>query len=162
MNAVVYLGALVAVPLLLALALRVSSVYLFASVAAGGMLSRYLSDDASFVIKTLVKKQDPTMIMQIGLLLVPVVLTLFLLRKTLQPARIVLEFLPLLASVGMLVVILLPLLPATFSNQISATPYGKILHNSQDVVIGVAILLNLSLLWLMHRAKSAEGHRKHH
>jgi hypothetical protein len=165
MNPFVIVGLLAGVPLVLALVLRVSSRYLFASIAAGGLLVQYLADDAVIVVNTFLKNRDPTMAVRIGLLVLPVLLTMLFLRKTLKTSRLVLELLPLLASVAMLALLVLPHLPTSVQAQVRDMPYGNILHQSEDVVIGAAVILNLGLMWLLGKPHSDDHggkSKKHH
>jgi hypothetical protein len=160
MDPLIVLGVLAGAPLALALVLRVSAVYMFASVAAGGLLVEYLSDDVVLAADTFLKNKDPQLVVHLTLLFLPVALTLFFLRKTLKSSRFLLEFVPLVASVAMLVVLAMPQLPKNLHNDILTTPYGKLVDQSEHVVIGAAALLNLGLMWLFGR-KGPEGHSGH-
>ena len=161
MNPLILVGIVAGAPLVLAFVSRASSVYLFASVAAGGLLVEYLADDVTLAVNTFAKNGDPTMAVHLALLLIPVVLTWLFLRGTLKASKLVLELIPLLASVAMLVVLLVPELPSDIQRQLMTTPYGRVMHQSQDVV-GAAVLLNLGLMWVLRRKRKADdAHGRH-
>jgi hypothetical protein len=160
MTPLITLGLLAGVPLALALLARVSAVYLFVSILAGSLLAQYLSDDVVVVLELFRKSGNPLIAVRLALVVLPVVLTLIFLRKTLKASRLLLELLPLLLCIGMLVVIVLPLLPLSLGAQVTATPYGKVLDTSHDALIGATILCNLSLMWLTSRQKHNEHGRR--
>jgi hypothetical protein len=152
-------GAAIVVPVFLALVFRVHAVHVFMSVCAGYLLQMALSDSVDLVLATLVKGSNSVVAARVGLLVIPVILTLFLLRKT-QGRSVVFQFMPLIFSGMLLGNLLLPLSSPAFSQGIYNSAYGASIRQSQDLVTAVAVVSNLVLAWTLFKAK---GHRgKHH
>jgi hypothetical protein len=162
MDSLILLAAIAGVPVLVALVFRVSAVFLFLSLAAGSLLVTYVGDDASLALGTLVRGQNTNLIAQFGLLLLPVALTLLLLRKTMPRSRLLLHV-PVLVVTGLaLAALALPFLDAAAQEKIFANEYGNMLRESQDVAVGAAAILALLLMWLTGRHKEDKKHKKHH
>ncbi len=151
-------GAIIVVPVFLALVFRVHAVHVFMSICAGYLLQMALSDSVDLVLATIIKGSNSVIAARVGLLVLPVILTLFLLRKT-QGRSVVFQFIPLIFSGMLLGNLLLPLLAPGFSQSIYDSTYGGSIRNSQDLVTAVAVVSNLVLSWTLFKTK---GHSKHH
>jgi hypothetical protein len=160
MNAAIILGVLAGVPVVLALIRRVSAVLLFLSVAGGSLLVTHLSDDATLVSRMVSRSANVPMITSIVLLVLPVLLTLLLLKKTMPRSKLLLHIIPLLATGLSLAVLALPLLPSHMQAELFAAPYGAPLKNSQDLVIGGTTVLVLLLMLIAHRHKEDKGKKR--
>lgn len=152
------MGVIAALPFLLALAFRVSSVLVLVSMLAGDMLVKFLSDDATLALSAVTKTQYVSVIAQITLLVLPIILTLLILRRSLARSRVVLHILPLAANGLLFFVLLLPLLPSGTQGDILHNPISKQVHSFQDLIVGATILLNLFVMWITYR--SHDGHHK--
>lgn len=152
-------GAIIVVPVFLALVFRVHAVFVFMSVCAGYLLQMALSDSVDLVLATLIKGSNSVIAARVGLLALPVILTLFLLRKT-QGRSVVFQFIPLIFSGMLLANLLLPLLTPGFSQNIYNSAYGDSIRNSQDLITAVAVVSNLALAWTLFKTKTHRG--KHH
>lgn len=162
MDALIILALIAGIPVLLALLLRVSGVFLFLSLASGNLLLLYLGDDAGLASSMLVRGQNSYMIAQLVLLVLPIVLSLFLLKRTLPKAKILLH-LPLLATTGLaLATLALPLFDSNTQAKVFATQYGGMLRDYQDVIIGSAAVLALLVMWFTYRHKTEDKHKKRH
>lgn len=156
MMPLVFLGLLIGVPVLLALLLRVNAVFLFLSLAVGELLVRYLGGEVLLAVNAFVRGEFVSIAVPITLLLGPVVLTLFILRKTLTHTRILVQLVPLL-FVGLAIAsLVVPLLPAYTQQEIYSQPLGDVLRQSQAIIIAVAAVLSLLLAWQAHKP---HGHR---
>ena len=162
MDSLILLAVIAGLPVLLALFLRVSSVFLFLSVAAGSLLVTYVGDDAGLALTMIIRGQNTTLIAQFGLQLLPVVISLLFLRKTLPKSKVLLH-LPAIVATGLaLAALLLPYLDSKVQQQIYANYYGNILRESQDVVVAGAALLVLMIMWTTYRHKDDKKSKKHH
>jgi hypothetical protein len=162
MNSLILLAAIAGVPVLLALFLRVSAVYLFLSTAAGSLLVNYVGDDASLALGMMVRGQNTNLIAQFGLLFLPVVLSLLFLRKTMPKSKLLLHIVPLLATGLTIAVLALPFFDSNAQSQIYADRYGDMFKDSQDVIVGGTSILILLLTWLTLKHKEDKKHKKHH
>jgi hypothetical protein len=164
MDPLIIAGALAGVPILLALVFRVSAVFVFLSVAAGGLLVNVVGDDASLAAGMWVRNNQHTqMITSFALLLVPVALTLLFMRKTLPRSKFLLHLIPLAATGLALTVLALPILPSGMEQQLFSNRYGDMLKDAQDVIVAAAAVLTLALAWATYRHKEekASKHGKH-
>lgn len=155
----VIIGAIAVAPILLALIFRVHGLFLFLSVCIGYFLQFSLSDDVDLALAAIVKGSNSMMIAQFTLLLVPIVLTLFLLRKTAGKGML-LQIAPLILTGCFLAVIALPLLPSGMEQSIYDSPYGSNIKGAQDLVIAAAVVSNLLLMWALFKQGHEKG--KHH
>lgn len=161
MDSLILLAAIAGIPVLLALLFRVSGVFLFLSVAAGNLLVLYLGDDAGLALGMMVRGQSANVLAQFILLLLPVALSLLLLKKTLPKSKVLLHA-PLLIATGLtLTALALPLLDSNAQEKVFANQYGNILRESQDIIVGVAAMLALLIMWLTYRHKGEKKHKKH-
>jgi hypothetical protein len=155
----IVLGGFVAVPVLLALIFRVNAVYIFLSICVGYFLQFALSDDVDLVLATIIRGSDTVVAARIGLLTLPVVATLFALRKTVGKS-FVFQFIPLILSGMFLATLALPLLPPNFEQSVYSSQFGGGIKSSQDLIVAGAVAMNLILAWTLFKHKG--DHRKHH
>lgn len=148
-------------PLLLSLVLRVNAVMVFLAVIAGSLLERSAGDSVELALAMVLRDMPVAPIAHITLLVLPVVLTLFFLRKTLKSSQFLLHIVPLALSCAVFAALLFALLPGGIRAEVYADSIGGIIRQSSDLVTSVAVVLNMLLAWrVFHRAKS--GHGKHH
>lgn len=161
MDSLILLAVIAVVPILLGLLFRVNAVFLFLSAAAGYILVQYIADDASLALDMIVRTPHNTLYAQLGVLIAPTLVTLFLLRRT-MPKTAGLLHIPLVVASGLaLAAMALPLLDSQAQEKIFANQYGAMLRDSQDIVIGAAAGLALIVMWLTSRHKE-EKKKKHH
>jgi|ERR1700741_47136 len=151
-------AAIVAAPVLLALLFRVNAVFVFMSIAAGYLLQMSLSDSVDLLVATFIRNSNSLVIARVVLFVLPVALTLILLRKTVGRS-LVFQFIPLLFSGMMLGVLLLPLLSPGFSQSVYSTQYGGSIRSSSDLVTAIAVASNIILAFMLF--KQHGGHKKH-
>jgi uncharacterized membrane protein YuzA (DUF378 family) len=162
MNSLILLGALVVLPIIAAFILRVNAILLFFSIMAGGLLTKFLGDDATLALGAFVRGEAASMYSQLILLLLPVVVTLFFGRKSLTASKILFNIPAIILNGLVIGVLALPLLSNGLEKQLVGTEPGSMLRNMQDIIVGLAVLLNLLLLWVTFRHKSEGKHKKHH
>lgn len=153
------IGAVALVPVLLALVFRVNALFVFASICMGYFLQFALSDDVDLALATIIRGSNSMIIARFALLALPIVLTLFLLRKTAGKGTL-LQIAPLILSGCLLAVITLPLLPPGTEQAIYDSPYGGNIKGAQDLVLAAAAVSNLLLMWALFKHGHEKG--KHH
>lgn len=161
MDAIIILGAIAGAPVLVALLLRVNSVFLFLSAVAGNLFVQYISDDAELVAGIVIKGANVPTATRFALLFLPVVLTIFFMRKTMQKSKVLLHLLPLVATGLTIGVFALPLMASSAQDQIFASAYGDIIRDTQDVAVSAAAFLTLLLVWATYRHKEGKHGKKH-
>lgn len=150
---------IVGAPVLLALLFRVNAVYMFMSVAAGYLLQMSLSDSVDLLVATFIPRSNSLVIARVALFVVPILLTLFLLRKTIGRS-LIFQIIPLIFSGMTLGVLLLPLLTPGFSQSVYDSQYGGSIRSSSDLVTAIAVASNMILAYMLF--KSRANHKKHH
>ena len=151
-------GAIVGAPVLLALVMRVNAVYVFMSIAAGFLLQMSLSDSVDLLVATFLRGSNSLVIARVGLLVLPILLTIILLRKTIGRS-LLFQIIPLLFSGMMLGVLLLPLLTPGFSQAVYNTQYGDSIRSASDLVTAIAVASNMILAYMLFKGT---GGRKNH
>jgi hypothetical protein len=161
MMPLVLIGAIAGLPILLGLFLRVNAALLFLSVAAGALLQRAMGDSTELAMATFLRDAPVSYIADIGLLVLPVVLTILFLRKSAKKSQVLLQLLPLVTVGLAFAALLLPLLPPHTQSEIYGLSFGSVVKQSQDLIIAVAVVLNLLLAFRVFRhEESPKG--KHH
>lgn len=158
----VLIASIAGIPALLSLLLRVNAVFVFLSIAAGNLLVLYLGRDAGNVGEMFIKGSNGPMIAQLAVLGLPLLLTFIFLRKTLPTSKILLHFLPVVASGIMLAALTLPILPSDLQGQVFGSAVGPYFKNSQGLIVGAASVLTLLLTWFTYRSREDHSGKKHH
>lgn len=152
-------AAIVVVPVLMALILRVNAVFVFLSICAGYMLQLSLSDSVDLVIATLVHGSNSIVTARLVLLGLPVIITLLMLRRS-QGRSLLFQFIPLIFSGMLLGMLVLPLLPPAFAQSVYASQAGSNIKQSSDLVIALSAISNLALAFMLFKVSG--HHKKHH
>ncbi len=153
------LSAIAAVPIVAALLWRVNSIILFTSVAVGDLLVRHLGDDSSVALSSFYRGANASMAAKLGLLFLPVVLTLMFGRHSLSKTKVVLHFIPIVATGVVLALLTLPLLSTSFQASVYNSPFGPNIRNIQDVAIAGAGIASLLVAWITnHKSPHSKKH----
>lgn len=160
------LGAIVLVPVLLLMVLRINATLVFLSLCLGNVLVQFVAPDANSFM-ALFSAHVPKGVdtgnntIKIALLLLPVVLTALFMIKTIRGhGKLALNLLPA-AGVGLLGgLLVVPLLPGGLSHNIIASPLWSQAQRAQDLIVGASALICLLVLWLQ-RPKTGGHNDKH-
>ena len=155
----IIIGAVALVPVLLALIFRTHALHVFISICAGYFLQFALSDDVDLALATIIKGSNSMVVARFVLLGLPIILTLFILRKSAGRSQLF-QLLPLIFSGLFLAAITLPLLPPGTEQAVYDSPYGANIRGAQDLIIAGAVVSNLVLMWTLFKQKHEKG--KHH
>lgn len=157
--AYIILGVVLGLPLVLGLIFRVNTSFLFFSMLAGELLSRYFADDAELVIRLVVRNPAIQPYVELGLLLAPVILTALFLRKTLSKGRMIIYVIPYLITGFVLAAFALPMLPEPLQDQTRTVQVGERLLEGHETIVGAVVFVQLVTLWAMNRTH--EHGKKH-
>jgi hypothetical protein len=160
MSPLILLGLLAGVPLVLLTLLRVKPLYIFVSTVTGYLWVQYLGEPADLTLRSLVRVDHPDVVARIGLLLIPVVLTLILMRKSLPTSALPFQFFLLVANSLLLAVLIINLLPSGVQTTLYATNAGNVVRQANDVLIAGVAGLHVLVMWIM-RPKHHDAHSKH-
>jgi hypothetical protein len=167
----IILGAIVVVPIVLLMVLRINAALVFLSLCLGDVLVQFVSGDtnsfaALFSSSHNVQKfANSDSGFKLLLLLLPVVLTAIFMIRTIKGGRLALNILPA-AGVGLLGgLLVVPLLSAGLAHNIIDSSLWAQAKRAQDLIVGASALVCLLVLWLQ-RPKTGGGgdekHGKHH
>jgi hypothetical protein len=162
------LAAIVLVPVVLLMILRVNAALVFLSLCLGDVLVQFIANDASSFLTTFSGSHTVTSVttsnsnVKIALLLLPVILTaVFMIRTVQGTSRLLLNALPA-AGVGLLgALLIVPLLPPGTAHNIIDSSLWTQVQRAQVLIVGASALVCLLVLWLQ-RPKTGGKHRKHH
>lgn len=158
MDSYVILGILVGLPLLLALLFRVSAVFLFTSVASGALLTQYFADDASLVLNAFFTHSNVDQYVKLVLLVLPVLLTVYFLRKTLSGTQILFHLVPLVVTSAAFAALVMTALPGGVRYDLMNNSAGKVLESSQNLLVAASSILTLLLMWFTMRHHKGKRH----
>jgi hypothetical protein len=165
MPPLILLGLITGLPLIIFLILRVKPLYIFVSLVTGYFLVTMLGDMAELTFSAVVHTSQSDVIVNVGLLLLPLIITLFLMRKTLSKAALPFQFILLVANALLLAELLVPLLSPGTQGAIYATQIGSIFRQAHDVVIAGVAGLHVLVMWIMrpkHQGEHGHHGKKHH
>ncbi len=162
MTPLLIIAVITLLPVVLALVLGVNSVFLFLSVVVGTLLQAHLTDSVSLALSSFVRSGQTDTIAAIGLLVLPVVLTLIILRKSAKMSTLVLQLAPIVFTGLVFGYAVLGQLSGSFQDQVYTSQFGGNIKQASDVVIATAAVLNLLLAWSLYRRKHDPKHSKHH
>lgn len=165
MSPLITLGLIVGLPLLLFIVLRVKPLYIFVSIVTGYFLMSLLGDTAALTFGSMIRSSNSDTMIKLALLLLPLILTLFLMRKTLSAAAIPFQLILLVANALMLAEFVVPLLSPGTQHAIYNTQIGSIFKQASDLIIAGAAVLHVIVMWIMRpRHHGEHGHhgKKHH
>jgi len=155
----IIIGAILALPLVLGLFLRVNTSHLFLSLLSGELLQRYFQDDVVLVVRSFIKNDAVAAYSGLIILLLPMVLTALFLRHTLSKGKAILNAVPLLITGIVFVAFAVPLLPEKPLLLVTETQLGKQVYKSTDLIVGLMVLLQLLSLWLLGRFSKEKNHK---
>jgi len=155
---------MVLVPVLVITLLRVNAAIAFMSLCLGSVLVAYVSSDVSGVFTSFSAKHDTlgtNQWIQLGLLLVPFVLTLLFTRASVRGSKRFINILPALAAGLLVALLLVPLLPADVQRHVHHLAAWRQLSNLQTSVILAGAAFSLLFLLFTHRPRGDEEGGKH-
>lgn len=162
MNSLVLFYVAAALPALLALVLGINTVLLFVAVASGVLLEQVFYDDAVLVVSGFMST-NPELVTRISLYVLPVLAVLLLLRKSSKPSKLLAQIVPIVLTSLMFAILLLGRIGGDFATAVYATPVGDTVRHFGDIIVTLAIVLNILTAWQLYRHKHEEKHgKKHH
>jgi len=167
MNPTIILGAIVLVPVVVLMLLRVNAAIVFLSLCLGAVLVQFTANDANDFLTTFSSSHTVTSVtttnsnIKIALLLLPVILTTIFMIKTIHgKSRLLLNILPAV-GVGLLgALLVVPLLPPDMAHDIIDSSLWSEVQKAQALIVGSSALVCLLVLWLQ-RPKTGGHKRKH-
>ena len=160
MSAMLMLALVAAAPVALTLFMRSNAAIVFFALCTGSVLERYASSSATLVANSVTTQSNTSSFVHIGLLVLPALITLVLLRKSISAAKTPLNVLPAVALGLVTALLVTPLLPGGVKANILNTEVWKQLNNYGDFIIAIGTGVALVVLALTYKIPKA--HKKHH
>jgi hypothetical protein len=154
---------IIGLPLGLTVLMRIKPTYVFISIVAGYFWAQYLGDSAELTIRSLVQVSHPEIVIRLGLLLAPLVLTLLFMRKSLPASALPFYFAVMAADSLLLATFLVPLLTPGTQGAIYQTHAGSVLRQAHDVTIAGVAAIHLLVMYITkpsHHGKARRGKHK--
>lgn len=157
-NAVII--AAIAVPAVIVVLLRVNAAVAFFSLCAGSLLVRYVGHEANLAGSFFSNSTALDPYSKLFLLLLPLVLTIVIMRKTIPAHKLAFNIVPAVA-IGLVGVLLaVPLLSGAAYDALTKTEGWHLLEASQEFVVIASVGVSLIALWLTKPL--GHGNRKKH
>lgn len=163
MISLILLFGIVLLPLLAILLLRSNGAVAFLSVCLGSVLSVMVASDVSdFVVGfTPINGAMVTDWVRVGLIVLPLLIGLFATRKSVSAAKQVINFVPALAAGLLLVLLVVPVLPAGIKQQVTDNNYWDIIVNLETIVLLAGAAASYVLFFFTRPHHKAEDEKKH-
>lgn len=164
MSPLIIIGLFAGGTFLLGLFLRIHTSALFLSIASGFLLATYVGDTASLVARSFVAADSTGMIARLVLFLLPMLLTMWLMRGSLGAPQMVMHFLPLVGCAAIVTVLGITFLPDATQSAVYGSFPGSILKQMPDALVGIGVAFQLLLMWMTARPRRnpPPHHRGHH
>ncbi len=160
MTPIILLFVLIGVPILLGIVFRVGAVYLYTSLLVGELLVKYVGDDAAVAVGGFVRGEYSQIVSSLLLLLIPIVVTVIMLRGTMPKSHILVQLPALISTGATLYIFAVPLLTGGVIGAVLESNIGKTVNSSQDIIIAVSGLIVVCTMWLTGRSHKRK-HKKH-
>lgn len=150
-------------PGLLMFFLRSNPAIAFLSLCAGGMLSTYVNSDLATTIDKFNSGTTSGDLVTLGLIVVPLLLSIILLAHTLPNSKTFLKYLiPAICTGGLLALLVAPYLPGVTNISLVDNSLWLQLQKSQAVIVGVGALSSLVVIWITRPKHGHGGDKKKH
>lgn len=158
----VILVAVVLLPVVLVLWWRSHAAIAFMALCLGSVLAAYASADVVDAITgfTPLSISDLTMWVKIGLLVLPLILSLLFTSKSVNGAKQIAGFVPALATGMLLAVLVMPFLPAEIQRQMRVGEVWDTLSNLQTATLLAGAFFSLLFLFVSHKKFNKEEPKK--
>lgn len=156
MEGEILLVSLVALPLVLGLVFRVATSHIFFSLMAGELLGRYFGHDIDANAKNISGTKMLAGYGEAILIILPLLLTAFFMKKTLSRGRSLLHIIPLAITGIICATFVLPTLPADVQKIVREVPVGDWLLDVNRMIVGAMVALQLASLWLFNRKEKSK------
>src|SRR6185312_6084320 len=157
-SAEIALIAMLVVPVAMIMLLRANATLVFLSLCLGSVVTQFLARDITDFAQMFFPQANlASYELQIGLVLVPALLTMLLMLRTLKGTRYLLNILPALAVGGLVPLLIVPLLPGFARQPIYHEHLWQGLSRAQGLIVGVGAMVSLLFLWVQRPKRAKES-----
>ena len=153
----------VAIPVIAIVLLRANAVMVFVGLAMGALLLHFVGNDANLVGLALSNNSgQAASYAKVAVLLIPALLCLFFLRKSVKGSGSLVNVLPAIGTSLVGVLLAAPLLPASAQAALVQTQSWSLLVREQEMIVIITSLgCLLLLLKSQHRPRDDKKHHRH-
>jgi hypothetical protein len=148
----------IAVPAIAIILLRSDAAVVLLSLCAGDLLVKYVGSDTTQAVAQ-ATHQNISGWAYVGLLLLPAVLSIVVLRKSVSSAKVPINLVTAIATGLVAVLLVTPLLPPHLNTQLTNNFLWNPLQQYQTGIISASIAIALVALWFSGHHHG--GHKKH-
>lgn len=161
MNQLIEIAGIVLAPVVLFSVLRIDATLVFLSLCMGDVLYKFIGNDLSSFVNAFYPRSNSvgSSTIEIGLILLPAVLTAVVMIKSVKVTRIILNVLPSLCTGLLALLIIEPLMSAGTKGAIERTNFWQHLIQAQTLVVGLSGIVIIVLLWAQHRQRHGKAHK---
>jgi len=154
---------LMLVPVLLIVLLRVNAAFVFLSLCLGDVLVQFTGNDAvSIFTGASINAQLPASTIKLLLLLLPAVLTVLFMIKTVKSKQKYFNVLPALGTGVLTSLFVVPQLPPGLSHAITHSNIWTQIQTYQSGLVAISTLICLLFLWTQRpKHEKEDKHKKH-
>lgn len=160
MTPLVLIALIAGIPVLIAILLRVSSIYLFLSIVCGYLLTEFVGETTALTVRSFFKTGQIELLTNLILFAAPILISLVMLRKTLTRRQFPLQIIPLLGNGLLILVLAIPLMTAGVRGTIMSNPTSHAVYQLTDIIVALSAVTHLALLWTIGKPDHHKG--KHH
>ena len=166
MDPTIYLIAMLVVPVLIFLFFRINAAIVFLSLCLGSVLVQFVGPDASTILSSAsarsVGQASNQYLVNLGILLLPVILTSVIMVKSVKGhAHVAYNLLPALGASALGTLLVVPLMAPGLTGTLMRLPLWTELESLQTLIISVSTLLTLLFLWMQRPKHSHDESGKH-
>lgn len=165
MTPVIVLAAIALAPVLLLMLLRINAPLVFLSLCLGDVLVQFVGKDVDALVGTF-SAQAPGetpdyATVKLILLLLPPVLTMLFMLKTVKKKALWINFLPALGVGALMALLVVPLLPSGISYDITSSDIWDQAQSYQGYIVGLTATVSLITIWMQRPKNHEDKHGKH-
>lgn len=143
MTPLILFALMIGIIFLLAYVLRVHSSPLFIGITSGYLLALFLADTDGYISFT---SSGELNIVVLAAFTFPVILTLWLMHKSMPTNQFIVQLLPQLGNSVLFFILLYPLLPADTQQNLLSDPLARTAINAADALVVFAVVVQLVLM----------------
>ena len=159
--ALALLIGIVGVPIVLMTVLRINAPLVFLSACLGSVLLQFVGKEAMTMVDLFAPgKTTSLQTVQLALVLIPIVLTMLFMIRSVKGNRVFVNIFPAIAASFLVLFLVKPLLSAGAVQSIESVSFWPTIERLQELIVGLGALICLFFLWLQ-RPKHEEPGKKH-
>lgn len=126
-------------------------------------MALYVGDTAGLVSRSFITNSGTSMVTKLVVFLLPVVMTMWIMRKSLTAAQIPVHFLAMVGCALLVLVLAVPMLSPAVQADVYGSFPGSLLKQMPDAIVGVSVALQLALMWITARPRhNQDAHHGRH